>query len=49
MLVHVDQFSFGIESEDIEMEEELGNEEQEETYDFDSEENKVWKKVIMNR
>ena len=36
VLAHADQFRSRIEPEDVEIEEELGNEEQEDTYDFDS-------------
>ena len=46
-LANADHFSLRIEPEDIEMEEELGNEQQEGTYDFKLW--RGWKKTIMNR
>ena len=47
VLVHVDQFRSRIESENVEMEQELGNEEQEEILVV--KQSRVWKKMIMNR
>ena len=44
MLAHVNQFRSRIKPKDIEMEKELGIEEQEETYDFNSETEQGMKK-----